>query len=72
MPADLRARGMALWFMGFVGSRPLAAALDGWLADAFSLGVALLVTVALLAVLVLAFRPRRLDFSAASRRGVTS
>lgn len=72
VPAILRGRVMALWFMGFVGSRPLAATLDGWLADTFSLATALSVTVGLLALLMIAFRPRRLDFSAASRQGVTS
>lgn len=70
VPALLRGRVMALWFMGFVGSRPLAAALDGWLADTFSLTVALLATAALLAVVLVWFRPGRLDFSDVARRGV--
>ncbi|WP_256839189.1 MFS transporter [Ornithinimicrobium faecis] len=72
VPALLRGRVMALWFMGFVGSRPLAASLDGWLADAFSLTVSLLVTAALLTVMLVCFRPGRLDFSDAARRGVRS
>lgn len=72
VPAVLRGRVMALWFMGFVGSRPLAATLDGWLADTFSLPAALLVNAGLLVLLTLAFRPRRLDFSPASRQGVAS
>ncbi len=70
VPPLLRGRVMALWFMGFVGSRPLAASLDGWLADAFSLTVALLVTAALLAIVLIWFRPARLDFSEASRHGI--
>ena len=70
VPALLRGRVMALWFMGFVGSRPLAASLDGWLADAFSLTVSLLVTALLLTVMLVCFRPGRLDFSDAARRGV--
>lgn len=69
VPPILRGRVMALWFMGFIGSRPLAATLDGWLADAFSLTVAMLATAALLALLLVLFRPVRLDFSAGSRQG---
>lgn len=71
VPPQLRGRVMALWFMGFIGSRPLAAALDGWLADAFSLAAAMLVTAGLLILLLALFRPGRLDFSAAAQRGVT-
>lgn len=70
VPPHLRGRVMALWFMGFIGSRPLAAALDGWLADTFSLAAAMLVTASLLLVLLVIFRPGRLDFSAASQHGV--
>lgn len=70
VPPLLRGRVMALWFMGFIGSRPLAATLDGWLADNFSLAVPLLVTAVLLAGVTLSFRPGRLDFSDLSRRGV--
>lgn len=69
VPPLLRGRVMALWFMGFIGSRPLAASLDGWLADTFSLAAALLVTAALLAVMLVCFRPGRLDFSEAARQG---
>lgn len=69
VPPTLRGRVMALWFMGFIGSRPLAAALVGSVADTVSLAAALLVTAGLLAVLLLFFRPGRLDFSAASRQG---
>lgn len=72
VPPVLRGRVMALWFMGFVGSRPLAASLDGWLADAFNLTVSLLVTGVLVAVVLVAFLASRLDFSEASRQGVTS
>lgn len=72
VPPLLRGRVMALWFMGFIGSRPLAAALDGWLADTFSLAAPLLVTAALLVITLLGFRPGRLDFSEAARRGVSA
>lgn len=69
VPAVLRGRVMALWFMGFIGSRPLAAALDGWLADTFSLTVALLTTAGLVAIILICFRPGRLNFSEAARQG---
>lgn len=69
VPALLRGRVMALWFMGFIGSRPLAAAMDGWLADTFSLAAPLLVTAGLLAIMLASFRPGRLDFSEAARQG---
>ncbi|NIL91497.1 hypothetical protein RhoFasSB10_03843 [Rhodococcus fascians] len=59
-PAELRGRVMALWLMSFLGLRPLAAALNGFLADVVSLEAAYLVSGGLvLAVLVLC-RPRRL------------
>ncbi|NLG22381.1 MAG: MFS transporter, partial [Actinomycetales bacterium] len=60
---------MAFWFVGFIGSRPFAAALDGWLADTFSLTVALLATAGLLAVVLVFFRPKSLDFSDAAKQG---
>lgn len=72
VPALLRGRVMALWFMGFIGSRPLAATLDGWLADTYSLATALIVTSCLLVALLIAFQPRRLDFSTAARQGFTA
>ncbi|WP_114907746.1 MFS transporter [Ornithinimicrobium murale] len=70
VPPLLRGRVMALWFMGFIGSRPLAASLDGWLADSLSLAAPLLVTAGLLVVVLVCFRPGRLDFSDAARQGV--
>lgn len=45
-PDRLRGRVMALWLMGFIGSRPLAGAVDGFLADAFSVPVSLLTVAA--------------------------
>jgi MFS family permease len=48
-PQAVRGRIMALWLVAFVGSRPLAAGLNGLLADLASVRVALVVT----AVLVL-------------------
>lgn len=59
-PDALRGRVMALWLVGFVGSRPLAAALDGFLADTVSL-VAACATTAVLVLLAAALcRPSRL------------
>lgn len=48
LPEVMRGRIMALWSMCYLGSRPIAAAVDGALADVFSVGVALLVVVVLL------------------------
>lgn len=48
LPEVMRGRIMALWSMCYLGSRPIAAAVDGALADAFSVEVALLVVVTLL------------------------
>lgn len=47
VPNEFRGRIMSLWLVGFVGSRPLAAALNGFLTDVASLAVALAVTAAL-------------------------
>lgn len=53
VPDQLRGRVMALWGVAFLGSRPLAAPINGALADTFSVAVALL----FVAVLVLAAAP---------------
>jgi MFS family permease len=47
---EVRGRVMALWSMGFLGSRPLAALADGAIADAISPQVAVLVLGAVLAL----------------------
>lgn len=60
VPPELRGRVMALWSVGFIGSRPLAAGVSGFLADAVSLDAALLMITGVLAVMFFAFRPRRL------------
>lgn len=44
VPEDLRGRVMALWSVAFLGSRPIAAAVNGWVADAYSVQVALIVS----------------------------
>lgn len=46
VPDELRGRVMALWGVAFLGSRPIAAAVDGAIADAVSVTVALLVAAA--------------------------
>lgn len=42
VPEGLRGRVMALWSMAFLGSRPIAAVADGWVADTVSPTVATL------------------------------
>ncbi|MCW2747611.1 MAG: entS 3 [Nocardioidaceae bacterium] len=59
-PDAYRGRIMALWLVGFVAARPLAAALDGTLADHVSVDAALLATAAILAVCTYACRPSKI------------
>lgn len=59
-PENLRGRLMALWSVTFLGSRPLAAALDGVLADVASANVALLCVAALLVLAAWIAGPGRL------------
>jgi hypothetical protein len=47
---------MALWLLGFVGARPVAATLNGFVADRWSVQAALAVTV--VGVLVAAYVAR--------------
>ena len=58
-PDALRGRIMALWFIGFLGARPFAAGLDGFLADAVSVDLALLVTAAMVMTAAYLCRPSR-------------
>jgi hypothetical protein len=51
---------MALWTMAYLGSRPLAAAMDGAVADAVSVSAALLLVVLLLLGAAWLCSPRRL------------
>jgi MFS family permease len=57
-PNELRGRIMALWMMGFVGSRPLAAAVVGSAADLFSVRASFVVAAVLLGLIALLCRPR--------------
>jgi MFS family permease len=59
-PEELRGRIMALWLVGFVGSRPIAAALLGGTADLVSVQAAFAVAAALSAVVALLCRPSNL------------
>lgn len=59
-PDHLRGRIMALWFVGFLGSRPLAAGLNGFLADAVSVDTALIVTAVFVIGVAWLCRPSRL------------
>jgi MFS family permease len=56
-PVALRGRIMALWLVGFVGSRPLSAAVSGAIADYVSLAVALLAGAAVVGVMAVLTRP---------------
>jgi len=56
-PEELRGRIMALWLVGFVGSRPLAAALLGGTSDLVSVQAAFAVAALLSAVVALLCRP---------------
>ncbi len=59
-PEILRGRIMALWLVGFLGSRPIAAALLGGTADAVGVQVAFAVAAALCAAVAVFCRPSRL------------
>ena len=59
-PEELRGRIMALWLVGFLGSRPIAAALLGGTADLVSVHAAFAVAAALSAIVALLCRPSNL------------
>jgi MFS family permease len=58
LPEHLRGRVMALWMVAFIGSRPLAAAINGGVADVASARLALVVGVAVLLAGATVVRPR--------------
>ena len=60
LPDALRGRVMALWSMAFLGSRPVAAAVNGAIADATAPVVAFLTVAAVVAGVAVAVRPSRL------------
>jgi MFS family permease len=59
-PEELRGRIMALWLVGFLGSRPLAAMLLGGTADILNVQAAFAVAAALCVVMTLWCRPSKL------------
>ncbi len=59
-PQELRGRIMALWLVGFLGSRPIAAALLGGTADLVNVQVAFAVAAALTLVVAALCRPSKL------------
>lgn len=61
VPEELRGRIMALWSVSFVGSRPVAAMLNGALADFWSVGAALIVTAVLLLLVAVPIEAYRSD-----------
>jgi len=59
-PEELRGRIMALWLVGFLGSRPISAALLGGAADAFNVWIAFGVAAALCLAMTYWSRPAKL------------
>lgn len=59
LPDDLRGRIMALWAVAFLGTRPIAAAVNGAVADLTSVTVALLLVALVVASLAWVSRPER-------------
>ncbi len=65
-PEELRGRIMALWLVGFLGSRPIAAAVLGGTADAVNVSAAFAVAAVLCVLVALLCRPTRLSVDARS------
>lgn len=59
VPEELRGRVMAVWMVAFLGSRPVAAALNGAVADAFSPAAALAIVSAVASAAAWQLRPAR-------------
>ena len=60
-PQELRGRIMALWLVGFLGSRPIAAALLGGTADVTNVQVAFALAAALTLTVTVVCRPSKLS-----------
>lgn len=60
-PSELRGRIMALWMVGFLGSRPFAAAVLGGSADLVSAHAAFVISAAVVIVIALCCRPKYLN-----------
>jgi predicted MFS family arabinose efflux permease len=67
IPEELRGRVMALWSVCFIGSRPLAAAVNGSVADAWAPEAALVIVAVLLLAAALLTRPSRVGAATAPR-----
>jgi MFS family permease len=67
-PAELRGRIMALWMVGFVGSRPLAAAVLGGGADLVSAHASFVICAVVVAVTAVFCRPKTLASSLPASR----
>lgn len=67
VPDEFRGRVMSLWLMGFVGSRPLAALVNGALADLVSVAAALVFVAGVVAVAAWMCRPARIAPPAPAR-----
>jgi len=59
-PKELRGRIMAFWMIGFVGTRPLAALMNGWVADASTVGLSIMLSASIITLLSVVGTPRRL------------
>ncbi|MEP7736982.1 MFS transporter [Nocardioides sp. 31GB23] len=60
-PEEFRGRIMALWFVAFLGARPFAAALTGYLADVVSVDAAFVITAAAVFVAAILVADRRAE-----------
>ena len=69
LPDALRGRVMALWSVAFLGSRPVAAAVNGGVADLAGTTVAFLLVGALVAAAAVVVRPARLAARPAPEEG---
>ncbi len=61
VPEDLRGRVMALWGVAFLGSRPIAAGVSGWITDNSSVVVALVIVSMILLTGAITVRPSRVN-----------
>jgi MFS family permease len=70
-PDDLRGRIMALWMVGFVGSRPLAATVLGGSADLLTVRAAFVIDTVVAVGMALCSRPRTFASAIPARRDAT-
>jgi MFS family permease len=70
-PDDLRGRIMALWMVGFVGSRPPAATVLGGSADLLTVRAAFVISTVVAVGMALCSRPSTLACAIPARRDAT-